>query len=625
MGEADNNNKKDRRGSVAGEPPPARAGMAGWAGLAHGDGDEENKLKQGDNPELPRKAEPEDWLDALRDLHAAFDDPPDEQATGGDFQAEIAPGAEAEPVAGDLAGSAAGGGAEPSPDHGEEVWPDYESDDLPGPGSETPSHYESEILPDYEEPPFDDEAADDGDEPAGQVWGAAGERVPFFEHALYAEAMQALAAGKGAAVVSNLGELADIYPDEPAIRDLMLRMELKTAVAQERELPADHKQAAPALQTALTVLLLLTIGLAGAAGFYVAFQRLVRPIWDANIAAAEIRRTVREIEYFIDGGAWNDAEKTLLELQERQGPGEWIAERLDYVRRQRQLINLYTEALSLQDVGRLPEALVLYQQTAAIEPDYRDVARRVEDINVRLAIEMDWLAAEDRIQAEDWEEATALLLDIRGRDPTFRPEQVKERLFQIYERLARQSLSGAGGNPDRLREALVYLNGALGERPGHQEFRQQRMLALAYLRGVDAQARGDWVQAVQEWEAAAARDPNYQGGVLATRLREAYPRAARQALATANGSIDRLEQALVYLGRALRDAPDDEGLLQERAMAMAYVEGARAFQAGFWNQAIRYWGPLFAVQPGYQNGVLERNLKQACGASPDPDLAVCAP
>ena len=108
-------------------------------------------------------------------------------------------------------------------------------------------------------------------------------------------------------------------------------------------------------------------------------------------------------------------------------------------------------------------------------------------------------------------------------------------------------------------------------------------------------------------------------------LKEARPQAARQAIAEARGSVKQLEQAAGYLDRAIVDWPEDEGLRQDRALVAAYLDGAMAFEAGYWNQAIRYWGPLFAAQPGYQDGALERNLREACGASPEPDLALCPP
>ncbi|HSJ53807.1 MAG TPA: hypothetical protein VLC52_08655, partial [Anaerolineae bacterium] len=188
-----------------------------------------------------------------------------------------------------------------------------------------------------------------------------------------------------------------------------------------------------------------------------------------------------------------------------------------------------------------------------------------------------------------------------------------------------QTLRQAGGSPERLREALVYLNGALAERSGNRDLVRERTLALGYLKGADAQASGDWLEAAEQWEAIYSQQRDYQGGVLEDRLNEAYPQAARQAIAEAAGSVERLEQAAVYLDRALARSPEDEGLRQDRELLSAYLEGAEASEAGFWTQAIRHWGPLYAVQPGYQSGALEKNLRMACGASPDPDLTLCPP
>ncbi|HSJ54985.1 MAG TPA: hypothetical protein VLC52_14690, partial [Anaerolineae bacterium] len=274
-------------------------------------------------------------------------------------------------------------------------------------------------------------AAND-EEPAGQVWAARSERAPFFEHALYAEAMHALAAGNGSVVASSLEELAKLYPEEPGIRDLLMRMELRSAVAQERALPADHRQAAPALQSALTLLLLMTLGLVGIAGFYVAYKNIVEPIVLTNRIAAELRADEYEIELRMAAHDWNGALQTLQELEDKHGPGDWIAESRAYASRQKQLGDWYDDALAAEQAGDLPGALALLEQLEVQEPGYRDVADRIHSVQTREALEKDWLEAEDRVQAEDWEAATTLLLDIRHRTPEFRNEQVKERLFQIY-------------------------------------------------------------------------------------------------------------------------------------------------------------------------------------------------
>jgi hypothetical protein len=556
---------EDQPGSVARDAgATGHEGMADWAGLAYGAGDEEFHLEQEQDAEIPEVL-PGDW--------------------GQDPQFEMGAGA-AEVDAG-------------SP-------PD-----------------EAEIV--RERAPFEYEAPGGDGEPVGQVWAVTPDRPPFFEHALYIEAMHALAAGNGTAVASSLRELAELYPDEPVVRDLLVRMELKSAVAQEREPPVDRGRAAPALQGALAFLLLLAIGLAVVAGFYLAFKNIVEPVWQERQSAAELRELNAQISSRLARGDLTGAREKLLELQTLQRGDGAIAEQIAQIDRQIQLSNLYADALGAQEAGDVAGALALLQGIEAQEPGYRDVQQRIGNLQLLLVLEADWLEAEARVGAEDWQAALAFLFDIRRRDPEYRKEQVKERLFQIYERLAWQSLNQAEGNAERLRDALGYLDGALRERPTNRDLARQRALALAYVSGSDAQARGDWLQAAEQWEKAYAQDPGYQSGALQARLKAAYPLAARQAVAQANGSIERLEQAAAYMDRALRDAPGDEGLRQELALVMAYLDGARAFKAGYWDQAIRHWGPLYAAQPGFQNGALERNLRQACGASPDPDLALCPP
>lgn len=556
---------EDQPGSVAREARvTGHEGMADWAGLAYGAGDEEFHLEQEQDADIPEVL-PGDW--------------------GQDLQFEMDAGA-----------SEVGAGSPPD---------------------------EADIV--REQAPFEDEAPGGDGEPAGQGWAATPDRPPFFEHALYIEAMHALAAGKGAAVASSLRELAELYPDEPAVRDLLVRMELKSAVAQQRELPVDRGRAAPALQGALAFLLLLTIGLAVMAGFYLAFKNIVEPVWQERQSAAELRELNAQVSSRLARGDFRGAREKLLELQTLQGGDEAIAEQIAQIDRQIQLSNWYADALGAQEAGDVAGALALLQGIEAQEPGYRDVQQRIGNLQLLLALEADWLEAEARVGAEDWQAAIAFLLEIRRRDPEYRKEQVKERLFQIYERLAWQGLNQAEGSAERLRDALGYLDGALRERPTNRDLARQRALALGYVTGSDAQARGDWLQAAEQWEKVYAQDPGYQSGALQARLKEAYPLAARQAVAQANGSIERLEQAAAYMGRALRDAPGDEGLRQELALVMAYLDGARAFTAGYWDQAIRHWGPLYAAQPGFQSGALERNLRQACGASPDPDLALCPP
>ncbi|MGD9049194.1 MAG: hypothetical protein PVF77_14145, partial [Anaerolineae bacterium] len=53
------------------------------------------------------------------------------------------------------------------------------------------------------------------------------DQVPYEQHPLYEEAMQLLAAGDQAGACDALEQLAKAYPDEQAVHDLLLRMQLR--------------------------------------------------------------------------------------------------------------------------------------------------------------------------------------------------------------------------------------------------------------------------------------------------------------------------------------------------------------------------------------------------------------
>jgi hypothetical protein len=143
--------------------------------------------------------------------------------------------------------------------------------------------------------------------------------------------------------------------------------------------------------------------------------------------------------------------------------------------------------------------------------------------------------------------------------------------------------------------------------------------------GADAYTREDWVGAVAQWDRVYKSKPEYQGGILGERLRQAYPLAIQQILAQANGDANKLRQAIRILDRALSLSPGDLNLIEQRRIAMEYVKGAEAFGQEDWNRAIVHWGPIYAEQPDYQEGVLEENLRRACLNSEASENPLCPP
>ena len=192
-------------------------------------------------------------------------------------------------------------------------------------------------------------------------------------------------------------------------------------------------------------------------------------------------------------------------------------------------------------------------------------------------------------------------------------------------RVAQQLLDGARGDVEPVRQAASHLKEALALKPDHQDLDDERTLAVGYVAGHEAYDRGDWAAAVVRWEPHYIMRPDYQNGVLRQKLYDSYPRAARQLIAEANGSIWLLTQAIDNLDQALVIDPGNEELQQERAFAVEYLAGLDAFVQGDLDLAISHWGPIHVLRPDYQNGVLAEKLREACTLSTAPDELYCKP
>jgi tetratricopeptide (TPR) repeat protein len=253
------------------------------------------------------------------------------------------------------------------------------------------------------------------------------------------------------------------------------------------------------------------------------------------------------------------------------------------------------------------------------------VQQRIADLEEQAALEAAWLQSESYIQAGDWLGAIGTLTQIRGQNPSFRRAQVEEQLYQVYAQIARELIAQANGSVDTLRQAVGYLDSALALRPTQKDLLEERRLAYEFVAGEDAWAKQDWASAAAHWETVYATRPDYQGGVLRDKLRQAYPLAARQLIAEAQGRVSLLNQAVAYLDQALLAQPDNQELVEERQLLLEFIAGAQAFEQRAWDIAISHWGAIYLVRPAYQDGALEEQLRLACQRSSEPDESLCPP
>ncbi len=442
---------------------------------------------------------------------------------------------------------------------------------------------------------------------------------------LYQEVMQQLAAGDQAGASAKICQLIDRFPGEQALRDLLVRTQLRATVATSQPPPMVHSTAAPGLRSLVLILLAITIGLAGITGFVVAYNQIVIPAQLSQQQQLHIDELRQQAQALLKAGDWAGARKAFEELLTLvPGDPEALAA-IQFANEQEVLARQYVDAVSAQAAGDIQAALDLLRQIEAENPGYRDVELRIRTLEEKQALESAWQQSESLIQAGDWASAITALTHIRSQNPEFRRSQVEEQLSRVYAQMARELIAKANGSTDTLRQAVDYLDKALALRPTQQDLLDERKLAAGFVAGADAFDQQNWSGAVDAWEPVYAMQPDYQNGVLQADLNKAYPQAARQLIAEANGNVAQLSQAIGYLDRALAVQPGNQELIDERRLVIDFVAGADAFDQAKWSLAIAHWGAIYAVQPNYQNGILEDRLREACANAPEADRAMCPP
>ena len=449
--------------------------------------------------------------------------------------------------------------------------------------------------------------------------------IPFERHPLYEEAMQQIVAGDKEGAVATLGRLAEYYPNEQFIQDLLVRVQLQSTFGGGDYIPVDHSQGTSVLRTLVLVMLALTTCLVVATGLIAVNKNWLEPRRDAAALEQSIDSLWDEFDERLRGGDLSGARQILEQLETLTPDDPAILEALKDIKWREMCSNMYADAVSLNERGDWQAAMDLAYQVPQDCDNQPQAQALLDELKELGSVETAWLEAQNLLAAEDWQGAITTLNWIRSQDPGFRREQVEDYLFETHRRVAQQLLDGARGDVEAIRHAASHLREALALKYGNPDLDAERKLAEGYVAGYQAYDRGDWAVAVVRWEPLYIMRPDYQNGVLRQKLYDSYPRAARQLIAEANGSIWLLTQAIDNLDQALVVDPGNEELQQERTLAVEYLAGLEAFVQGDLDLAISYWGPIHVLRPDYQNGVLAEKLREACVQSATPDELYCKP
>ena len=203
---------------------------------------------------------------------------------------------------------------------------------------------------------------------------------------------------------------------------------------------------------------------------------------------------------------------------------------------------IYREALDYEKAGNLGEALSRYQDLAAIDVTYEDIAERIPTLTTSRDLEGLLAEAQQYLERRSYGDAEKKLLDIRSRDPNYRPGTISDDLFETYMGRAllyldlvaddlvpvenakanEPSYSVTADTLSKVRQAMRDLSKALDERPSHPKAQETSGLASAIDSGLTSYGEWSWANAIEALTPVFSQDSTYLKGKVGLILCDAH-------------------------------------------------------------------------------------------------------
>ncbi len=255
-------------------------------------------------------------------------------------------------------------------------------------------------------------------------------------------------------------------------------------------------------------------------------SRQVAPV----LAQAQERRRLAQLEAegnaSLEAGDLDAAEARYGELLAAVPDHEGASQGLERIAEEREIDDLYQRAVVLQEEGDYyEEGVELFTEILVRRPQYRDVSLRIEDIKRQLKLDDLFAQAEADYRAGRALEAVSKYEQLRELDVNYERDIVVSRLYALPMQLGRELIERDPPAPEVVSQALDYFTQALSLRPRSTEAALEQRLAGLYLEGQTKYHEGRWDQAIARLGAVHDQRPDYLGGTVTNMLYDAYIRS----------------------------------------------------------------------------------------------------
>jgi tetratricopeptide (TPR) repeat protein len=223
------------------------------------------------------------------------------------------------------------------------------------------------------------------------------------------------------------------------------------------------------------------------------------------------------------------------------------------------------------------------------------------------------------LSSDQPEKAQELIENMKGIDPTspkiIELTQKTEELIEINNLyLGAVDMLKNGRNSD----ALSILMKIESDYPGYKDVphlidsaNTEMKIAQALSSGIEAYNAGKWQEAMDAFEQVLALDPMNSDSNLKEMLTNSYLNLAVQMITDPIQTVDSVNQAYIYMGKASSLNPKDTSLKAQVEKMGFYKSGFSDYIGMRWRSAIQQLTALGAMDEGYANGFARQILFEA--------------
>lgn len=406
----------------------------------------------------------------------------------------------------------------------------------------------------------------------------------YLNDPLFQRAMNNLQLGNWQDGLSGLDQLVENYPGSRELKSIKEEMQLRAKIDDDErdDMAAEKRQRLRRIILRLGLLaLIFVVTLWGVFTYSTWIQNqlvMASNRFDSQVRTVELAAKFRNGQNLMVAGRGEEALVLFEEIAavDKQYPG--LEQAMQQVNQQLDLDAKYSQAMQFLDRNDLPSAMALFESISSIDPYYKDVAIRTNEINNQFFLADLYNQADRAYQQKEWEQAASGYETVRAINPQYKQELIEGRLLDSYLQAADSLLAAQSDSFEALEAAEGYYRKALALRPQDELVLQERERTRSVFR---------------------------------ESLSDKYVQAALAALGGETDSIEALQIAEEYFRKAFDLTPDNPDVQSQYDLAQRYLQAQADFNQGDYDAVIESLGVLYQDDPNYASGTARQTLYEA--------------